>query len=80
MSAFKQFHHKVAIVARQHPRFVITFVDQIVEARLLAGKRERVRADVGGKKGLHRLVVFAKLNIPLAIVEVQHSVQGMVIR
>ncbi|MOA50848.1 hypothetical protein D3C78_1739190 [compost metagenome] len=80
MGAFKQIQHKVTIVASEHPLFVITFVHQKVEPRVLAGKRHAVGAHVGGKKSVHRLCIFPELNMPLAIVEVKHGIQRVVIR
>ena len=74
MRALEKLHHEGAVVAGQHALLVIALFNQKVEAFLLAAKNDAVWTDVGGEKGLHRLMIFAKLNAPLPIIEVKHCV------
>ena len=74
MRALEKLHHEGAVVAGQHALLVIALFNQKVEAFLLAAKNDAVWTDVGGEKGLHRLMIFAKLNAPLPIIEVKHRV------
>ncbi|SAJ29426.1 Uncharacterised protein [Enterobacter cloacae] len=70
MRPFEQCHHEGAVVAGEDTLFVITLFYQPVETFLLAAKDDAVRAYMSGKKGVHRLMIFAKLNAPLAVIEV----------
>ncbi len=73
----KQRQHKGRIEARQDLRIVITLADQVIETRLRAGKGHGVGIDVGVKKGVHRLMIFTELDLPVPIVQVEHGVQRM---
>lgn len=70
----EQLNDGVTPVAGEHALFVVALFDKIIETLLDALKSHGVRANVGGKKGVHRIMVFAKLYVPLTIVEVKHRV------
>ncbi|SSW85385.1 Uncharacterised protein [Klebsiella pneumoniae] len=74
MGAFKQLHDEGACVAGEDAGVVVTFVNQVVETFILAREGHAVGPHVGGKKGVHRLTVFIKLNASLPVIEVKHRV------
>ena len=80
VGAVKQRHHESAIVASQNAFVVIPFAHQRLQAFLLTAERDRVGANMGGKKGVYRLPVLIELNTACFIVQIQHGVQRMVIQ
>ena len=80
LSVREQRKNKRAIVAGQHPGVVIAFGDQPRQPVVLAGKGHGIRLNVVGHKRRYRLMVFVKRNAAVAVVEIQHRVEGVEIR
>lgn len=75
----KQRNDKVARVAIKNAFIIVTFVDQLVQALLLATEGHTVRTHMRRHKGVNGLAVFIELNATCAIVEVKHRIQRVVI-
>ena len=73
----EQRQHKPAVIAGQHLRIVIALADEPAEFILLAGKGEGVGLNLGRHKGLNRLAIFLKRDAALAVVQIQHRVEGV---
>ena len=76
----KQRQHKTTIVACQHAGIVIAFGDQPFQFFILRGERDGMGQHVRRHKGVYRLVVFFKRNTAIAVVQIQHRVEGVEIR
>ena len=76
----EQCQHKRAVIAGQHLRIVIALTNEPGEFILLADKTEGVGLYLGGHKDLHRLAIFLKRYATLAVVQIQHRVEGVKIR
>ena len=73
----EQRQHKPAVIAGQHLQIVIALADEPAELILLAGEGEGVGLNLGRHKGLNRLAIFLKRDAALAVVQIQHRVEGV---
>ena len=76
----KQLKNKLAIVARQNHGIVIAFGDQPRQLVVQTGEGHGIRLNVVGHKRRHCLAIFVKRDATIAVVEIQHRVEGMEIR
>ncbi len=74
MGVLEQAKDEGAVVTREDGVIVIPFPNQRLQTFMLAGKRHGMRADVGGKEGVDRLLVLVELNMACFIIKIQHRV------